>query len=70
MKSTRLPGPTPPATERSFMCGCGLSRTFPLCDGNQLIAKTQHAGALSRCGAGTQAAPATAQSLPLEGAVA
>jgi len=33
-----------------YICGCGLSSTFPICDGAHAIAKL-YGGALSRCGA-------------------
>lgn len=41
-----------------YLCGCGLSRTFPACDGSQVIAKTHKAGMLVRCGAPGQSAGA------------
>jgi CDGSH-type Zn-finger protein len=44
--------PTP--SETRPLCGCGLSRTFPFCDGKQMIAKTHRAGELSSCGATTR----------------
>jgi CDGSH-type Zn-finger protein len=50
-KPFRFP-PTPSET-RPF-CACGLSRTFPFCDGNHKIAKTRLAGKLSSCGAAAQ----------------
>jgi CDGSH-type Zn-finger protein len=31
-------------------CACGLSRTFPFCDGSQKIAKTHMPGTLMSCG--------------------
>lgn len=34
-----------------YPCGCGLSRTFPICDGTQKIAKTNAPGKLYQCGA-------------------
>jgi len=59
-KSTPYSFPPTPSETRPF-CGCGLSRTFPFCDGNQMIAKTHVAGKLSSCGATTQPEPADAQ---------
>ena len=43
-----------PTNEPKYLCGCGLSRTFPICDGSQAIAKTHKAGMLVRCGAPQQ----------------
>ena len=41
-------------------CGCGLSRTFPFCDGSQKIAKTHVAGNLMSCGSAKQTEPSEA----------
>ena len=49
---------------RSF-CGCGLSRTFPLCDGSQKIARTHMAGMLMSCGPVKQADPLDAETREL-----
>lgn len=38
-------------SETRPLCGCGLSHTFPFCDGSQMIAHTQRAKELVRCGA-------------------
>jgi CDGSH-type Zn-finger protein len=40
------------------MCGCGLSRTFPFCDGSQMISKSHRVGALVSCGAAAHSDPA------------
>jgi hypothetical protein len=45
----------------TVLCGCGLSRTFPMCDGSQMIAKTHQLGRLFRCGGATQPAASEAQ---------
>jgi CDGSH-type Zn-finger protein len=47
-----------PRNETKYLCGCGLSRTFPFCDGSQVIAKTQRLGVLVSCGASARSAPA------------
>lgn len=46
-------------------CGCGLSRTFPFCDGSQKIAKTHMAGKLMSCGPAKQLDPSNAGTLEL-----
>jgi hypothetical protein len=43
-------GPAKP--DEPALCGCGLSRTFPLCDSSQLISKGREPGKLVSCGAG------------------
>jgi CDGSH-type Zn-finger protein len=48
VKSTT--GPTGSRDRTKAFCGCGLSRTFPFCDGSQKIAKTHVAGKLMSCG--------------------
>ena len=55
----RKPAPSP--SEARPMCGCGLSRTFPFCDGTQMISKSNHAGALVSCGAAAQPVRAIAK---------
>jgi len=45
--------PPSPSETRPF-CSCGLSRTFPFCDGTQMIAKTHRLGDLVPCGAPKQ----------------
>jgi len=37
-------------SETRLPCGCGLSRTFPFCDGTQMIADTNEPKRLVRCG--------------------
>jgi len=46
-------------------CGCGLSRTFPYCDGSQKIAKTHAAEKLMRCGPAKQLDPSHAENLEI-----
>jgi CDGSH-type Zn-finger protein len=46
-----------PSTQTKAFCCCGLSRTFPICDGSQKIAKTQRAERLFNCGAVASATP-------------
>ena len=46
-----------PSTRTKAFCCCGLSRTFPICDGSQRIAKTQKAERLFNCGAAASAVP-------------
>ena len=41
-------------------CGCGLSRTFPFCDGSQKIARTHVPGKLMSCGPAKQLEPSEA----------
>jgi CDGSH-type Zn-finger protein len=58
-KSKPFSFPSTPSETRPF-CGCGLSRTFPFCDGKHTITKTHVAGKLSSCGAPTQLDPVDA----------
>lgn len=51
---TALKGNTGSRDRTKTFCGCGLSRTFPLCDGSQKIAKTHMAGKLMSCGPAKQ----------------
>ena len=46
-----------PSTGTKAFCCCGMSRTFPICDGSQRIAKTQKAQTLFSCGAPASASP-------------
>jgi CDGSH-type Zn-finger protein len=46
-----------PSTRDKAFCCCGLSRTFPICDGSQRIARTQKAEKLFSCGAAAFAQP-------------
>ena len=57
-RRTNLP-PTP--SEVRPMCGCGLSRTFPFCDGSQTISKSNRAGTLVKCGATAAPGPSVAK---------
>jgi hypothetical protein len=43
------------------VCGCGLSRTFPLCDSSQMISKTREPGKLVSCGSAEAVAPSHTQ---------
>ena len=48
--------PLPSTTAESRpMCSCALSRTFPFCDGSQMISKSNRAGELVSCGVATPA---------------
>jgi len=40
-----------------FFCCCGLSATFPMCDGSQMIARTHALGKLVSCGAPKPSGP-------------
>lgn len=51
----------PPRDESKVICGCGLSRTFPFCDGTQMIARTHLRGKLVSCGAARQPDPSNAE---------
>jgi CDGSH-type Zn-finger protein len=44
---------------RTF-CACGLSLTFPFCDGSQKIAKTHSAEKLMSCGPAKELDPSNA----------
>lgn len=56
---------TPPGVDSrdrsKTMCACGLSHTFPFCDGSQAIAKTHVKGNLVNCGPAKQADVAKAE---------
>ena len=47
--------------QSKVICGCGLSRTFPFCDGTQMIARTHLRGELVSCGAAKQSDPSNAE---------
>jgi hypothetical protein len=50
LKNPLSKGPAKP--DVPALCGCGLSRTFPLCDSSQMISKGREPGKLESCGAG------------------
>ena len=57
---TRVKSTTGYRDRTKSFCGCGLSHTFPFCDGSQKIAKTHVRGQLMSCGPAKQLDPADA----------
>ena len=53
--------PQPDPADPRRLCGCGLSPTFPYCDGSQLISRSRDRGKLVSCGAGEEVAHAQPQ---------
>lgn len=50
------------SNQSKYLCSCGLSGTFPICDGTSTIPKTNAPGKLYQCGAPRPAAVPSEQS--------
>lgn len=58
--------PSPDYAAPRRPCGCGLSHTFPHCDGSQLISKSRDPAKLVSCGSVEGAARSRTGALAVE----
>jgi hypothetical protein len=62
----QTPQPTPDTADARKLCGCGLSLTFPHCDGSQLISRSRELGKLVSCGSDEPAPRSRNEAVALE----